>query len=584
MRWISLSYSITQCLRGGLLLALLTGMPALALAESARLMGIHLDSQGVLQLEVAGDGFDPLLNVTTEPDKTFRITCSGSPVQLDRQAQAAISSLQADIRRRYPSITQVQLLQEGSTIRLTLASRQKLLPRVLTNTGSRIAITLAAAQTSSASETKKVASTAEKATAPRELEGVELDLDQRLAQRRSLEEARRKLIKAQEQQWLSSVDDTPKALVQVHEAPKWEQNWAEIKPEQKPARITQNQIVSLEPASAVEKSITPIKLTPAPANLEQRAQKVYQSTTPSISGNSLYAIAENTTTAPVIREAIRQALQGQREMAISQIQNHLKSQSSDDVARTALALILLNRPATEPGASGERTQAVTLLKQVVAQLPYMPAYEALITAMLDDGRLSEAETLLEKAELLDNSNPAILFLRGRFEEASGRLDNARNHYRKVLLRDPHHVEAHYRLAQIALKSGKPAEARWELAQVLQVIPQESRALKLLAYLSQKEGSKDHAMALYQQALQPDALLNFARLLHAENPQKALTLLQAVEMLAEDKPDLLFNLGMTYADLREAKRARAVLSTFMQLRQGSNDPRIAQAQGTLGKLR
>lgn len=109
-------------------------------------------------------------------------------------------------------------------------------------------------------------------------------------------------------------------------------------------------------------------------------------------------------------------------------------------------------------------------------------------------------------------------------------------------------------------------------------------MKLLAFLAQKRGDSAQALRLYQQALQPDALLNVAHLLAGQKrTADAMAMLEAVEVLADNKPDLLFNTGMMYAELRNAKKARILLNRFITLRKGTGDPRLSQTLEALKKL-
>jgi tetratricopeptide (TPR) repeat protein len=285
-----------------------------------------------------------------------------------------------------------------------------------------------------------------------------------------------------------------------------------------------------------------------------------------------------------VQTAIHQALQGQREQAIISFQDYLKDNPSDTTAQAALAATLLNGNPSSTKYSEERTQAITLLKQVVNQTPYLSAYEQLIRVALDDNRLTDAESFLEKAELLNTRNSSLLFLRGRLSEMQNNLDMAQDSYQKCLEQAPYLTEAHYRLAQVALKSGKLDMAQWELEQLLQNVPDDGRALKLLAFLDQRQEKNGQALALYMKALQPDVLLNTARLLAKQgDTAKAASILSSVESLAVGNPDLLFNVGMTYADLHNVGKAKSVLTHFIQSQGSNQDARIPQAKEALKKL-
>lgn len=557
-----------------------------AYAERSRIEQIAVDTGGMIRLQVAGEGFDPLLRLEKRADGLYQIVCEGAPVSLESQARQSVATLETALQKEYPGLLRVSLQEKDGSVQLVFVSRRKFQPQVVSNEGARIRLRLiAAASNESAMKTPSAALLKASALKDEPLEKVELDLDEQLAKRQAQEEARRTLIKAQENAWQRQSDASEESFTQLATA---------SAPERRPRLATHHTPAPsrlLPEAPPAQKShaepIAPkregssLRLSPPPPSWNGDAEQLptLYKASPGLSGESLYALLADPIIPPAVREATGQAMKGQRAQALATLQNH----SHELTAKVAQAFILLN---TDPLSSqtADRERACALLKEVIAQTPYVPAYLLLLCNALDEQNLAEAETLLAQAELLHATHPVILFAKGRLMEAKGNSEQAKALYRQVLEQAPYLTEAYYRLSQVALKSGEVGEAQWALQELTRWNPQDARAMKLLAFLAQKRGDSAQALRLYQQALQPDALLNVAHLLAGQKrTADAMAMLEAVEVLADNKPDLLFNTGMMYAELRNAKKARILLNRFITLRKGTGDPRLSQTLEALKKL-
>jgi tetratricopeptide (TPR) repeat protein len=566
------------------LLIALSGVVLLgsAYAELSSLHALSVDKNGGIQLEVRGEGFDPMLRLQKETGGMYRIVFEGGPVTLSSQARQALAAFKADILRQYPEITQVDLQQTGQTVRLSLVSRRKMQPQILSNTGSQITLTLISA----GKDTETEASSVPGGPLGKMMDSVELELDEQVATRQKQAIARREVIKAQERAWQAQADASPEAFSQLASATPAEATLTRLQTRLPAASLAEPSPVSGADGDVNQKvSPSPLRLSAPPNVLPGSAfdsgrERLYRAQA-SISGDSLYGLIQDPQVNPTVQKAIRQALQGQQPQAVNTLQDFLKSHPDEVSSQVALAMILLNNA---PVTAEEREKAAALLRNVTRQVPYLPAYELLIRIALDENRLQDAQSLLEKAELLNAGHPMLLFLKGRLLEAGGKPETAKDAYQRALEQAPYLNEAHYRLAQLALKSGNLDAAQWELLQMLQLTPDDSRALKLLAFIAQRQGQDEQALSFYSKALQPDALLNVARMLAGQNQKlKAQSILQAVEALAEDKPVLLFNVGMLYAELHNKSQARLALNRFIQLQKDTSDQNLAQAKETLKKL-
>jgi tetratricopeptide (TPR) repeat protein len=142
------------------------------------------------------------------------------------------------------------------------------------------------------------------------------------------------------------------------------------------------------------------------------------------------------------------------------------------------------------------------------------------------------------------------------EELAGRADEALELYRQVL-DGPFRIDAGMRLAVLAAKSGRVAEARERLAQLRLVEPDRAVDLYLAeGELVRKHGTPDEARQVYESALatHPDNqdILYATALLAAEQGRVADAEARFKKVLAKepDHADALNALGYTLADLTD----------------------------------
>jgi Tfp pilus assembly protein PilF len=141
-------------------------------------------------------------------------------------------------------------------------------------------------------------------------------------------------------------------------------------------------------------------------------------------------------------------------------------------------------------------------------------------------------------------------------------------YEKALAKSPDNSVYHYRLAMAALQNQQTTLAEQELSFLLQQRPDDSNALKMLAYIQQTKNHPERAKSYYQQMLKPDVLLNYALLLQngksAENQDDIYAFAHTAELLAGNNLDVLYNISMLYLKLNRPTDAKRVLEQFIAL--------------------
>ena len=143
-------------------------------------------------------------------------------------------------------------------------------------------------------------------------------------------------------------------------------------------------------------------------------------------------------------------------------------------------------------------------------------------------------------------------------QSQGKLDEAINHYRRVLLLKPDFVLALHNLGMVLGLRGRPDEAISYYQRVLQINPNDAQTHKDLAIILLREGKLYKAANHYRQCLQinsddADALNNLAWIFATAEDNKLRNSSDAVEFaqrackLTDYKhPGLLDTLAVAYA--------------------------------------
>lgn len=326
----------------------------------------------------------------------------------------------------------------------------------------------------------------------------------------------------------------------------------------------------------------PLRLQKTPSGYDPDSA-LAKSEAPEIEFYSEYAAS----TDPVIQRIRGYLRNGETDRAELELRARLGQKPDDVEGRYLLALILEQSARKASPKGGDQTQlenARLELVRITNQRPFLPASLKLADLYLDENNLVEAKRILDQVTPLYSGDAQVWFLRGRLSEAENNVSEAKTAYLNALAIQPRQSEVHYRLAQVYLKSENWNACRWELLRALAISPDDARCWKLLGYLAEKQGQPEQAIQWYQASLQPDVMIHYGRLLEKRDQAKeALAVYQAVESIAGEDLDLLFNLGMIYVDADQARRAEAVLKRFIKLNANPSDTRITQAKNVLKQL-
>jgi|GEM_PF-5841798 len=354
------------------------------------------------------------------------------------------------------------------------------------------------------------------------------------------------------------------------------------------------------PYSPTDEMVTPIHLKATPANFKPDPSNLdptedasgYERVFSSTNGLSPYALANRPGMNPAFLQAWQSLREGNTTGAEMILGNLLEKAPDDAPARYLLARILLqptveNAGNAQPGSETLRRRDIARqeLLKILAKTPYLPAYISLLNLYMENGHYQDAQRVWVKASAEYPDDAMILYYQGRLSESKNDLETARYAYSQALSKQPDNPEFHSRLAQLELKAGKPASAEWEATEALTINPADATLWGLMARIAERQQDTQSAARYYARAIPPDTLLQYARLLESrKQTQPATALYKAVEALAGDDPDQLFNLSMAYVEHQQSDRAEAVLKRFLAISKNKPDVRIEQVKTALQQIR
>jgi tetratricopeptide (TPR) repeat protein len=147
-------------------------------------------------------------------------------------------------------------------------------------------------------------------------------------------------------------------------------------------------------------------------------------------------------------------------------------------------------------------QAETLYKQMIDLDRLNPWFRnRLALAYMEMARLlpeernsyiSMAEQLTKSAAILDNQNPLFQLNYASFLHKTGKLDEAKTYYEKVIKFDPRMVDARYNLADIYRKQGEPKKTLELYLEAFEIKPNFGNLDLAIASTYLQSGDKDLA--------------------------------------------------------------------------------------------
>ncbi|CAN0160535.1 unnamed protein product [Pylaiella littoralis] len=136
---------------------------------------------------------------------------------------------------------------------------------------------------------------------------------------------------------------------------------------------------------------------------------------------------------------------------------------------------------------------------------------AAATALFENRKFDEAESVLRRALSSAPSDPAALVLLGRLRATTGKLDEAEGLYRGALEASPKDASAHHALAKVFAFQQRWEEAKDSFERTLELDPGNAEAWLGLGRVCMATGSEDAAERHYSRSLALDpsnALLHF----------------------------------------------------------------------------
>lgn len=201
-------------------------------------------------------------------------------------------------------------------------------------------------------------------------------------------------------------------------------------------------------------------------------------------------------------------------------------------------------------------------------------------AALEQGRPSEARTLLSDLLLLDPDHAPALFELAQIEEAENRLPWARRYYEAAIRAWPQAWEPHYNLARLLFSEGQDEEARLQLERAVLLEPESAGAAWLLAQTCERLGDDAEARFFYSRAealdpRNPEVCCALARLaLLRGQTDEAESWLDKACALDRSRYDVLYHLGLCRWRQGDSSTATALWRSAVHEHPGR--PEAAQA--------
>ncbi|MBI3724400.1 tetratricopeptide repeat protein [bacterium] len=175
-----------------------------------------------------------------------------------------------------------------------------------------------------------------------------------------------------------------------------------------------------------------------------------------------------------------------------------KTLPREDVVERALALAraCLSLAPKDAGAALAAIEAGLSVASADARLVAAKA-----TALLEGGRLDDAEKAIARAVALAPDLAEAHFARGVIRERQGSLEKAHRSYTRTITLDPAHSHARARRAAVARRLGRLEEARADLELHLARAPRDAKEWIALGVVRSELGAHEDALAAMKRALE-----------------------------------------------------------------------------------
>jgi tetratricopeptide (TPR) repeat protein len=167
-------------------------------------------------------------------------------------------------------------------------------------------------------------------------------------------------------------------------------------------------------------------------------------------------------------------------------------------------------------SSGQREKAVEEFRSVLSSHPNDDSVRTdLVETLLDLNRIAEAEPLCQQILKANQADARGLLAQGRILFFHGKSDAAKAALEGAVKGDPNSASAHYFLGLVQESAGFPDLAKASFSRALELKPQMALASAALSNLVVKNGNRDEALRLAENAQHANPNLPGAYLARAE---------------------------------------------------------------------
>jgi len=534
---------------------------------AAAIVSIHMTvGTGDLVVQTAAGSLSPTIQTEKTSVTRNQVIVTFPNARLDEAYKPENAALLADFRQALPAVQEVTLSSKGNNVVLTIESNKPVMPKVISNTGSLVTVDLGLPHRA----------------APKVV-------DKDLAAKRETEKAERAEKLAAEK--AAAADRAAKATT-VKSQP----TTTAAKPEAKPTAVKPAAKPTAQPIDKITAA------TPEPKRIVASRSSAPSPLTGIFSINDLL---QSPQTDGSLRQIWMDFQSGNAVSVVLNIKSYVDKNPNDKIARYLLAVAALSSPDPADKILGEKE-----LKTVISQDPQFSLallewiqlrhQNAPRNGPIPEAQYKEISTLLQKVETQFPNAPALKYGRAMLEESKNNTEPMRAIVMAKLSTEPTNAALYEQLGDLDVINRKPQQAGANYVRALSLDPDNSNVLSKLADVYQQTVSDQKAMQYYAQAMSPESLLRYAKLLQTANrPNDAMLLLNTAQLSlgssVERDKTILFGSGKLYWDMKQSQLALKNLKRFVELSQPAKptrgqvvekpmpDKRLAEAQKLLDAI-
>ena len=252
-----------------------------------------------------------------------------------------------------------------------------------------------------------------------------------------------------------------------------------------------------------------------------------------------------------------------------------KLQAAEPALRSACELASVRSPRRLQYAqfkiqTGDLPAGKRLLEEIVQKAPdYLPAWSLLAEIAFQEKRHDDCEALIRKILARDSANYDAMMLSGRLKLAQGETAKAMAEFEKLALVYPKAPYVHYQIALACLVNNETGKARSHLIEAVNLSPDFTDAILLLAELKIRTGDLSSTIVSLKQLIQRQPQVAKAWLLLADayraqdNLDDALSIYRRYEELFPRSPQVSFQMGLVYLQRGKRDEARKAFASALE---------------------